>query len=174
MLGHRDFHELAHALMENFRVKTLGMGAQFGGMEGHLLHFGQGTRRGRPRSARQRTAGFAFQHGLQRPARAVRDDRPPGRHRFQRRQAEIFFARKNQGAAAGVFVGDFLIGQASQEAHGRPGALLQHGQFGPVADDVQLRANPVAGVDHQIHALVADQAGDDEEMVADLVRATGA
>ena len=58
-------------------------------------------------------AGFSFADRFQCAAGAESNHGPPGGINFQRRQAEIFFSRKEQGAAAGGITVHHFIGLAA-------------------------------------------------------------
>src|SRR5579885_1755849 len=109
--------------------------------------------------------GDAFDNRGQRPACPVSDDGSTGGLRLKRRDAEVFLAGEEKGAAVRVIVKHFFVGEPPREADGRPGQPAQARLVATAANDDQRQLQPVACLNGEVNALVRDQAADDQEIV---------
>ena len=108
-------------------------------------------------------AGFAGDDGFERAAAAERDDRPAARLRFERHDAEVFFARQQHDRRAAVEVADLLVGHAGRETRRRRRrAARARARSGPSPTISAARRRARAGVDGEVDALVGNERRHDQ------------
>ena len=105
-------------------------------------------------------AGDAVDDGLERTAAGKGDDGTSARLRFDRHDAEVFLAGKEDGRRATVEVTNVLVGSRAEQRDVAGFACMssQCLAFGTVADDSERDAREVAGVNRHVEALVGTRA----------------
>ena len=107
-------------------------------------------------------AGLPVADRVERAARAEGDHRPPGGLRFNRRDAEILVAGKDECFATRHQAGQIGVWHAPHKSDRRPGHRSQPVYVTPVAGDPQRALQPVEGFNRQVDALVGDQPRGDQ------------
>ena len=111
-------------------------------------------------------AGDAVDDRLERAAAPQRHDGPSARLRFDRDDAEVFFAGQQDRCRATVELAHLSVGQRpekldiSAEIGGQP---TQASRSGPIADDAEREPRKPARLDGQVDALVGHERRHDQQ-----------
>ena len=120
----------------------------------------------RDRRLVEQHARFVLLHGFEGAAAGQRHHRPAARLRLDRHDTEVFFAWQKYRQRLPVFVADLPVRQPAEELDPRTGTALEPCPVRTVADDAELRSDPVTRGDRQLEALVRHEGRHHQKVAA--------
>ena len=172
MGGDRLPDELLQLFAEDLAVELPRVRAQLVGVPGDGFDAPNGVDQALHLLLLEQHPGATVDDRIERAAAGVGDHRPPAGVGFERRDAEVLFAREHQRPAPGVQLLELGVGDPPDELDVAACARLQRRQVAPAAaDDLEPDAEPGERVDRQVDALVRNQPRDDQVVVVDATRA---
>ena len=115
-------------------------------------------------------SGNSFDHCFDCAAATKRDHRTAGGVYFQWHHAKVFFAGKQQRAAAARVVVDSAVWLTAEKFSPGSGEFFQSRAIWSIADNQQPATQTLAGFNRQIDSLVRNQSRQHEIVIVNIVR----